>query len=258
MGIDSLVIPAAGLGTRMRVVDPRLPKELLQVGSKPAIQYAVEEGVDVGVERIFVIISAQKERIKRHLSCLACPITYLYQQQPRGEIDAISQAEPLLKCHCFAIIYPDNLYLPAPGALRRLAEVYDKYSQDVVALSPVIPLDAECVSNSGRVDLSRLEANIYRIRRFHRKEPGPFRPRFPEELRACGIMVTGMHFFTAIRYARPAIGDEEFTDGAVRNVILERTGMLGVRLPGRVFDIGNPAGYAFCLRYVNHDMKYPG
>lgn len=239
----------------MKVVDSRLPKELLPVGPKPAIQYAVEEGMDVGVERIYVIISAQKELIRRRLSYLAYPITYLYQQQPWGEIDAIALAEPLLQSRCFAIIYPDNLYLPAPGALRQMAEVYDHYAQDVVALSSVAQRDAEGVSNSGRVDLSPLDANIYRIRRLHRKGPGPFSPRFAEELRACGIMVTGTHFFAAVKRARPGVGDEEFTDGPVRNVILEERGMLGVRLPGRVFDIGNPAGYALCLRQLHRDSN---
>ncbi len=247
MGIQSLVIPAAGLGARMRAVDPQLPKELLPMGSKPAIHYALEEGIDAGVERIFVVISAQKEIIKRQLSSLAYPITYLYQQQPRGEIDAIALAEPLLGHGDFAIIYPDNLYLPAPGALKRLTEVYDKYARDVVALSPVNQSNARGISNSGRVDLRRLEDNIYRIQRFHRKGPGPFTPRYAEELRACGIMVTGSHFFTAIRRVSPDIGEGEFTDGPVRELILRERGVLGVRLAGCVYDIGNPRGYALCL-----------
>ena len=248
MGIRALVIPAAGLGTRMRSVDSRLPKELLPVGPKPAIQYAVEEGIDTGVERVFVIISTQKEIIKRQLSCLSYPITYLYQQQPQGEIDAITLAEPLLANCNFAIMYPDNLYLPAPGALKRLTQVYNKYAQDVVALSPVTQSNASGVSNSGRVDLRRLEGNIYHIQALHKKSPGPFIPRFPEELRACGIMVTGTHFFAAVRRARPGIGKEEFTDGPVRAQILKERGILGVRLPGCVYDIGNPQGYAFCLQ----------
>lgn len=248
MGIRSLVIPAAGLGTRMRVVDPQLPKELLSLGSKPAIQYAVEEGIDAGVERIFVVISAQKEIIKRRLSSLSYPISYLYQQQPRGEIDAIALAESLLGNDDFGIIYPDNLYLPAPGALKRLAEVYDKYAQDVVALSPVNHSNARGIGNSGRVDLNRVEDNIYRIRRFHRKGPGPFTLRFSEELRACGMMVTGPHFFAVIRRVKPDIGEGEFTDGPVRELILRERKMLGVKLPGLVYDIGNPRGYALCLK----------
>ena len=232
----------------MKVVDPRQPKELLPVGSKPAIQYTLEEGIDAGVERFFVVISEQKEIIRRRLSRQASPITYLYQQQPRGEIDAIALAGPLLEGCDFGIIYPDNLYLPAPGALKRLVQAYDKYARDVVALSPVNRRNAGDTSNSGRVDLSHLEGDIYRVLRLHEKGPGPFALRFPQELRACGMMVTGAHFFDAVRQVRPDSSEGEFTDGPVRSMILEKRGLLGVRLPGCVFDIGNPAGYASCVR----------
>ena len=60
-----LVIPAAGIGKRMRSVNPHMLKELLPVGNKPAIQYAVEEGLSVGIKDIVIIISRQKEIIRK-------------------------------------------------------------------------------------------------------------------------------------------------------------------------------------------------
>ncbi len=60
-----LIIPAAGLGTRMRTLSPDLPKELLSIGGKPAIQYAIEEGIAAGIEKIVIIISDQKEIIRQ-------------------------------------------------------------------------------------------------------------------------------------------------------------------------------------------------
>jgi UTP--glucose-1-phosphate uridylyltransferase len=60
-----LIIPAAGLGTRMRQVTPDLPKELLPVGHKPAIQYTVEEGFSANIKNIIIIISRQKEIIRQ-------------------------------------------------------------------------------------------------------------------------------------------------------------------------------------------------
>ena len=61
-----LIIPAAGLGKRMRTVNPDLPKELLPVGHKPAIQYAVEEGLSAGIQKIVIVISRQKEIIRQY------------------------------------------------------------------------------------------------------------------------------------------------------------------------------------------------
>ena len=246
-----LVIPAAGLGTRMKSVDPNLPKELLPIASKPAIQYAIEEGIDAGVEQIIIIISRKKEVIRERLSRLPLPLTFLYQEEPQGESDAIALAEPIVGNHPLAVIYPDNLYLPAPGVLRHLQEVYREYETDVIALSAVTQTNAMATGNSGRVDLQYEVGDLYRIRHFHLKGPGHFIPRFSEEYRTCGIMVAGSHFFEAIRRTRGSVDQGEFTDEPVRELILKERGLWGLRVPGTVFDIGNPKGYSYCLSLID-------
>jgi UTP--glucose-1-phosphate uridylyltransferase len=250
LALHALIIPAAGLGTRMRSVNPHLPKELLPLGGKPAIQYAIEEGIDAGVEKIIVIISPQKEILRQHLLNLPVHIDFVYQQQPRGEADAIALAESLAEGHDLGIIYPDNLYLPAPGGLKCLQAVYAKTGADVLALSPVSRLNSTLVGNSGRVDLAHQNSEIYRILRFHPKIPGFFQPRFSVELRTCGLMVTGSHLFDFIRRAREDWRQGEYTDEPVRRLLLKERGLLGVWLPGRVHDIGNPEGYAFCSKQL--------
>jgi UTP--glucose-1-phosphate uridylyltransferase len=247
-----LVIPAAGKGTRMKPVDPHLPKELLPIGSKAAIRYALEEGLDAGIEHFVIILSREKETIRSHLSNSALAITYLYQERPLGESDAIALAEPVVGNHPLAIIYPDNLYLPAPGALKLLTETFLQHALDVIGLSPVTLENASKISNSGRVDLSQKTGNLYRIKRFVPKGPGHFKPRFTLELRACGMMVSGAHIFEAIGRMRPTVQHGEFTDEPVKNLLLKEKGLLGYRLPGTVFDIGNPDGYAVCVQHLNH------
>lgn len=235
----------------MRPVNPHLPKELLPLGGKPAIQYAIEEGVHAGVEKIIIIISHQKEILRERLSDVQAPIHFVYQQEPRGEADAIALAEPLARGHDLGVIYPDNLYLPAPGGLRCLQTVYAKKGVDVLALSPVTVLNSSAVGNSGRVDLAREQTDIYRILRFHPKASGYFRPRFAVELKTCGMMVTGPHLFGFIRRAREDPRQGEFTDEPVRRLLLKERGLLGVRLPGSVHDIGNPEGYSFCSNQLS-------
>lgn len=251
MASHVLIIPAAGLGTRMRSVNPQLPKELLPLGGKPAIQYAIEEGIDTGAEKIIVIISPQKKILRQWLSKLPTHIDYVYQQKPRGEADAIALAESLAQGHDLGIIYPDNLYLPAPGGLKRLLAAYAKTGVDVLALTPVSRFNSALVGNSGRVDLRRQCVDRYRILRFHPKATGYFRPRFDVELRTCGLMVTGPHLFNSIRRAREYWRQGEFTDEPVRRLLLQERGLLGVRLPGMVHDIGNPRGYAYCSKQLS-------
>jgi UTP--glucose-1-phosphate uridylyltransferase len=235
----------------MQAVNPDLPKEMLPVGSKPAIQYTVEEGVDAGVERIIVILSPRKEIIRRHLARLDYPITFLYQTEPRGEMDAIALAEDLVGEQSLAICYPDNLCLPAPGALKRLSTVFREHAMDVVALHPVTEENAGLMGNSGRVDITWRATGLYRIERFLPKRAGPFTLRFREELRAYGMMVCDATIFEVIRRARKSVLHGEFTDEPVQRLILEERGWLGCRLGGEVHDIGNPEGYLRCVTRVD-------
>jgi UTP--glucose-1-phosphate uridylyltransferase len=264
---EYLIIPAAGLGTRMQSVDPNLPKELLPVGPQPAIQYAVDEAISVGIEEIIIIISAQKTIIRRYFEDEAfrnarfpamsermakiegmTSVSFLYQEAPRGEADAIGLASDIVGPHSMAVFYPDNVYLPAPGALKAVIPIFRQTGKDVIALTEVG--DAEGLGNSGWVDLEPAEEPVYRITRFYPKGPGSFAPRFPEELRTCGIAVYGAHLFDYIRRARESSEDREITDGPVRLLMIQDMEILGCRLPGRLFDIGNPQGYRDCLRYI--------
>ena len=269
-----LVIPAAGMGTRMKGVNSHLPKELLPLGDKPAIQYAVDEGISAGIKDIIIIINKQKEIIRQYFEernqreniyplmlneldriKAKCSISFLYQKEPLGESNAIALAEDLIGKESFAIIYPDNIYFPTPGALKILKNIYHQYRIGVIALMEVNDENLTGVSNSGRVDLTPQGDGIFRIKCFHPKDQGTFRPRFKGELRACGISITGPHFFEYIRKASAGIKSAEFTDGPVRNLELKEKGLLGCRLPGTVFDTGNPKGYALCQENIFNDSN---
>lgn len=63
--IKKAVIPAAGLGTRMLPLTKSQPKEMLPIGSKPCIQYIVEELAACGVEEILIITGSEKAGDRR-------------------------------------------------------------------------------------------------------------------------------------------------------------------------------------------------
>jgi UTP--glucose-1-phosphate uridylyltransferase len=269
-----LIIPAAGLGTRMRTVNPNLPKELLPIGNKPAIQYSVEEGISADIKNIIIIISRHKEIIRQFFEDRnfrknlypsvdeeiedinkKCSFTFLYQKEPRGESDAISYAKDVVSKRPVAIIYPDNLYLPAPGALKILKQVYNQYKKDVIALMKVTNENARGISYAGIVNVKHKKDALFEIKAFLPKKPGYFIPRFKEELRACGIGISGPYLFDYIDRLKDTITEGEFTDLPVRSLILKEKGTLGYLLPGTVFDIGNPEGYKQCLEYI---VRYNG
>lgn len=256
-----LIIPAAGVGKRMKPVNPNVPKEMIPVGEKPAIQYAIEEGIASGIKDIIIIIRKEKEIIRQYLEKktfikkMFYNLIFLYQKKPIGESDAISLSRNIVKDSPVAIIYPDNLYFPTPGALKILKSVYKRYGIDVIALMEVTQENAPGIGNSGRVDITHLEKDIFRIEKFYPKGNGSFVPRFNRELRTCGIMITGSHIFDYIERTKDTLIEGEFIDLSFKLLILKEKGFLGCRIPGIVFDIGNPKGYELCVSHVSEQHK---
>ncbi len=66
MKVRKAIIPAAGLGTRVLPASKAIPKEMLTIVDKPAIQYIVEEAVHAGIEDILLITSRGKGIIEDH------------------------------------------------------------------------------------------------------------------------------------------------------------------------------------------------
>ena len=66
MKVRKAVIPAAGLGTRVLPATKAMPKEMLPIVDKPAIQYIVEEAVAAGIEDILIITGRNKEILEDH------------------------------------------------------------------------------------------------------------------------------------------------------------------------------------------------
>jgi UTP--glucose-1-phosphate uridylyltransferase len=251
----------------MRPVNADFPKEMLPLGGKPAIQYAVEEGRSTGIRNIVIIINRDKEIIRRHFEnasargslspsareemaeiTASCAFTFLYQREPAGESDAIALSRDIAGAAPVAIWYPDNIFLPHPGALSALKQIFLEHGKTALALMAVTRENARSVSNSGRVTLSPLGKDVYRIRKFHAKGQGWFTPRFPCELRTCGIKIVSPDIFDYIDRARRSVATGELTDGPVFDLMLRERELIGFRLPGSVFDIGNPAGYELCRK----------
>ena len=267
--LNYLVIPAAGLGTRMRTVDPTLPKEMLPVGDKPVIHYAVMEGLAAGIKEIIIIINKKKEMIRRYFEDRGfrdrlypssekeiseigrrCSICFTYQESPLGESDAISLTEKIVGDNSMAVIYPDNIYFPSPGALNTLASVFRRYGNDISALMKVTEKNNEGISNSGRLETDDTSNGIFHITKVLPKGAGIFIPHFKGEIRTTGISIYAPGFFEILRRARKTVEEGEFTDFYTRKIIIEEKRYIGCLLPGTIFDIGNPTGYRLCQDYV--------
>ncbi|WP_029893803.1 sugar phosphate nucleotidyltransferase [Desulfohalovibrio reitneri] len=258
----ALIVPAAGFGTRMASLTGGRAKELLEIGGRPAILWAMEEGAALGAELAVVVVRPGKEGIARLLTDLDAyrdafpgsvermvrlrdilPLYFVNQPAPRGEADAMLWAAEACPGLPLAVHYPDNV-APRGGALAALAEGAAP-EEHVVGLMD--PEGVPGVGDSGRVDLARSEDESRRITRFLPKGRGHFTPRFPGELRTCGIHLAGPDYPAYLDEAVRRHPEGEVTDSMVRRLMLAAgVTFRARRLPGPVYDVGTPEGYAAC------------
>ena len=158
MKIKKAVIPAAGLGTRVLPASKAMPKEMLPIVDKPAIQYIVEEAVKSGIEDILIITSRGKTTVEDHfdrapeleqkllssgkekvyremveISNLA-NIQYIRQKETKGLGHAIYCAKAFVGSDPFAVLYGDDVIIGERPACGQLCEAYEKYGLGIVGI----------------------------------------------------------------------------------------------------------------------------
>lgn len=147
--LKSVVIPAAGRGTRLLPATKTTPKELLNIYDRPALQFAIEEAVGLGVGRIVVVIHPDKRAICDYLTpnsayvqelrasgkaTLAAALSdvelpggvevvYVEQHQPLGLGHAVLCAADHVLPGPFGVILPDDLIL-GTSCLSEMASQY--------------------------------------------------------------------------------------------------------------------------------------
>lgn len=88
------IIPAAGLGTRMRVLTGGSPKELLSVAGKPVLRHVIEEALAAGAEEVVVVSSHAKEGLNAFVRGLRfLPVGLAFQDEQRGLAHAVDCAQ---------------------------------------------------------------------------------------------------------------------------------------------------------------------
>ncbi|MFN7223240.1 MAG: UTP--glucose-1-phosphate uridylyltransferase [Paracoccaceae bacterium] len=256
--IRSIVIPAAGLGTRLLPVTKVTPKELLNVYDRPALQFAIDEAIDLGVERIVVVTHPGKQTIRDYLAPHAFHVKALYaagkahlgaemadievpaqieivfvdQDQPLGLGHAILCAKGLTLPGPFAVILPDDLILGEP-CLSEMAKDYTK-GHMIAAMDvrpeetrlygifrPAGPSIGRSVPVSGMVEKPSANA--------------------PSRLAAVGRYILDPIIFTTLEsVGRGAGGEIQLTDAIARDA--ERIPLTAFRFSGTRYDCGTHDG----------------
>jgi UTP--glucose-1-phosphate uridylyltransferase len=259
--VRKAVIPAAGLGTRVLPASKSIPKEMLTVVDRPAIQHVVEEAVGAGIEDILIITSGSKKAVEDHFDRAPDLEALLQAKGKHAELAAVRelaemarfhftrQGEPLGLGHAvslarwhvgdepFAVLLPDEILADGGALLGALADVAVRTGGSAVALREV-PMDE--ISRYGCPRVARdAAAGAWRIDEIVEK---PAAEVAPSNLAVVGRYVFSPDIFTELERIEPGVGGElQLTDGMAR--LVGGSGLHGVVMDGASFDAGNRLEY---------------
>ncbi len=262
MKIKKAVIPAAGLGTRVLPASKSMPKEMLPIVDKPAIQYIVEEAVKSGIEDILIITSRGKTTVEDHFDrnpeleakLLASKkqevydqmvaisqmanIQYVRQKETKGLGHAVLCAKAFVGQEPFAVLYGDDVVLGGERpACRELCEAYEKYGVGAAGIKPV---STEDISKYCSVALEPIpgENTVYRLTDMVEK---PSLTEVLSNYSILGRVVLPPEIFPILENTAPGAGGEiQLTDAM--KVLAREHGMVGVEYTGTRYDMGNKFG----------------
>src|SRR5579863_9771164 len=264
--VTKAVIPAAGLGTRFLPATKAIPKEMLPVVDKPAIQYVVEEAVAAGLRNILLVTGRAKGALEDHfdrapeleqvlqakgdeerLARIWKPtelatIHYTRQSTPRGLGHAVLCAAHHVGDEPFAVLLGDDFIHPSDPLLRRMIEVRDQFGGSVVALMQV---DSDQVSQYGcaAIQATGTEGVVTVTDLVEKPAPADA----PSNWIIIGRYVCDAAVFEVLRNTPPGRGEEiQLTDALKTLASMPASdggGVRGVQFAGRRFDTGNPVDY---------------
>nr|WP_246104414.1 UTP--glucose-1-phosphate uridylyltransferase GalU [Rudaeicoccus suwonensis] len=266
--VRKAVIPAAGLGTRFLPSTKAIPKEMLPVVDKPAIQYVIEEAARAGIDDVLTITGRNKAALEDHFDrnwelerALERKGDELRLQRVRksanlGNVHFIRQGEPLglghavlcAKAHVgdqpFAVLLGDDLIDERDVLLTTMIDTQQRYGGSVVALMEV-PKDQVHLYGCAAVSpLAGAGEDIVRVDSLVEK-PAPGDE--PSNLAIIGRYVLAPEIFSALEHTEPGRGNEiQLTDALLTmagRVGEPGGGVTGVIFRGRRYDTGDRLDY---------------
>ena len=271
MKVRKAIIPAAGLGTRVLPASKAVPKELLPIVDKPALQYIVEEAVAAGINDILIITNRGKGLIEDHFdrtpeleerllaggktdlydstvaSANLANIYFIRQKETKGLGHAVLSAKEFVGDEPFAVLYGDDVIIGEVPTTKELLDAYEKYEKGVVGIKEV---SKEAIQKYSSLTVTPLEDRIYSVSDMIEKPA-------PDEILSLfsilGRCVLPAKIFEILENTAPGAGGEIQLTDAMKT--LARTeGMIGVDFLSKRYDMGNKLGMmiANCEVAANH------
>lgn len=261
--LKTVVVPAAGLGTRFLPATKTVPKELLPVVDTPGIELIAEEAAHAGASRLAVITAPNKQELMKHFESFPELVETLQRRGKDAQVDkvkkaadlihpiAVEQEKPLGLGHAvglaedvldddedvFAVMLPDDLVIPA-DVMGQMCKVREERGGSVLCAFEV---SREETFNYGVFDVEDTDDDDVKKVVGMVEKPDP--ADAPSTLVATGRYLLDRKIFDALQRIEPGKGGELQLTDAVELLIQEGHPVHVVVHRGKRHDLGNPAGY---------------
>lgn len=260
MSVKKAIIPCAGFGTRFLPVTKVLPKELLPIVDTPALSYIVDEAVASGIEEIVIVISPQKEDIRRLFEpnvalnarleevddkesyllankSINAKISFVTQETMNGNGNAILLCKEFANGEPVAVLFGDDVMYSgsATPVTKQLIDAYEKTGGTIVGCQQT-PEDVARRCGVMIVD-KPVSDKITRIKGIIEKPQG----EIPSKLVSLGRFILSPDIFDAIEKTPETKGEVYLTEAI--NLLAETKGVYACEFEARRYDIGNKEGY---------------
>ncbi|MDJ1113165.1 UTP--glucose-1-phosphate uridylyltransferase GalU [Microbacterium dauci] len=255
------VIPAAGLGTRFLPATKAMPKEMLPVVDKPAIQYVVEEAVAAGIDDVLIILGRNKNNISNHFDSVPelesnlakkgdlekldrvkhstdlADIHFVRQGEPKGLGHAVYRAKSHVGDSRFAVLLGDDLIDARDVLLEKMLAENEASGLTVIALMEVDP-DSIHLYGCAAVEATD-DPDVVKVTGLVEK---PKKEDAPSNFAVIGRYVLNPGIFDILERTEPGKGGEIQLTDALQELAAGE-GVLGVVFRGRRYDTGDRADY---------------
>ncbi len=244
--INTIVIPAAGRGTRLMAATRVTAKELLPVYDTPMLQFAMDEAVATGAARVVIVISPDKLSIRDYLAMTdaqaargahqsslpvagAVEVVFAFQNKALGLGHAIACARPLMMPGPFGVILPDDVILGVP-CLPQMSRAYSGGHMVAAMQVPAADTSRYGIFRELGDPEGRLVAASGMV-----EKPSPGTE--PSRLAAVGRYILDPSVFATLERTRAGAGGEMQLTDAI-NADAERLPLSAFRFSGRRYDCG--------------------
>lgn len=261
------VIPVAGMGTRFLPATKSVPKELLPVVDRPALQYIVEEAARAGLPEVLMVTGRNKAAIEDyfdrhpeletalekkgdagrlasvHESTDVAQVHFVRQGEAKGLGHAVLQAAAFVGNAPFAVLLGDDLIDARDHLLEQMLAVQAEHGGSVIAL---LDVGMENIDKYGAVAVERREQSggdgdeVVTVTGLVEKPP---REEAPTSLAIIGRYVLAPEIFEVLRETEPGRGGEIQLTDALATLVERGEPVHGVVFSGRRYDTGDRLDY---------------